>query len=429
MRVSLWLLSLFAVAASVALFIGDNQSSVTLFWPPYRLDLSLNLVLLLLALLFVILHLAWRGLDAFFSIPGQARRWRVQHHERSLYAALLDALSHLLAGRYIRARKAANMVLAREEAMAEGEEVLVYSGRLRALAHLVAAESSQGLQDRSKRNEHLQQALALAPRRDVLEMLEGVQLRAAQWALQDRDPAAASQALDQLSQGAGRRTAALRLRLKAARMDRQTRLALETARLLTKHRAFSELASQGIRRALALELLALAYSPEQLQAAWLTLDVAERLMPEVAMAAARLLLQHDNQAELARNCLLPIWDQLAEPDSMTAAKPANELRLQLIELIESSFAGTSGLPDAAWLARIEQAQQRNPADALLQYLAGMLCIRLQLWGKAQQLLKQAQPRIKDGSLQRKIWRALAELAEQRGDTEAAAQAWRAAALV
>ncbi len=74
MRASLWLLSLFAVAASVALFIGDNQSSVTLFWPPYRLDLSLNLVLLLLALLFVILHLAWRGLDAFFSIPstGQA---------------------------------------------------------------------------------------------------------------------------------------------------------------------------------------------------------------------------------------------------------------------------------------------------------------------------------------------------------------------
>lgn len=203
MRASLWLLSLFAVAASVALFIGDNQSSVTLFWPPYRLDLSLNLVLLLLALLFVILHLAWRGLDAFFSIPGQARRWRVQHHERSLYAALLDALSHLLAGRYIRARKAANMVLAREEAMAEGEVVLTYSGRLRALAHLVAAESSQGLQDRSGRNEHLQQALAQAPRRDVLEMLEGVQLRAAQWALQDRDPVAASQALDQLSQGAG----------------------------------------------------------------------------------------------------------------------------------------------------------------------------------------------------------------------------------
>ena len=59
----------------------------------------------------------------------------------------------------------------------------------------------------------------------------------------------------------------------------------------------------------------------------------------------------------------------------------------------------------------------------------MLCIRLQLWGKAQQLLKQAQPRLKDGSLQRKIWRALAELAEQRGDTETAAQAWRAAALV
>ena len=78
MRVALWLLSLFAVAVAVASFAGDNQGTITLFWPPYRLDLSLNLVLLLLAVLFVIVHLALRSLAALFAMPGNARRWRTQ---------------------------------------------------------------------------------------------------------------------------------------------------------------------------------------------------------------------------------------------------------------------------------------------------------------------------------------------------------------
>ncbi|HWS06072.1 MAG TPA: heme biosynthesis protein HemY, partial [Burkholderiaceae bacterium] len=43
MRAALWLLALFAVAVAAALFAGNNQSTLTLFWPPHRVDLSLNL--------------------------------------------------------------------------------------------------------------------------------------------------------------------------------------------------------------------------------------------------------------------------------------------------------------------------------------------------------------------------------------------------
>ena len=50
MRVSLWLLALFAAAVAAALFAGSNPGSVTIFWPPYRIDLSLNLVLVVLLL-------------------------------------------------------------------------------------------------------------------------------------------------------------------------------------------------------------------------------------------------------------------------------------------------------------------------------------------------------------------------------------------
>ncbi len=46
MRAALWFLALFGVAVAAALFAGNNQGTVTLFWPPYRIDLSLNLVVL-----------------------------------------------------------------------------------------------------------------------------------------------------------------------------------------------------------------------------------------------------------------------------------------------------------------------------------------------------------------------------------------------
>ena len=50
MRAALWFLALFGAAVAVALFVGNNQGTVTVFWAPYRIDLSLNLVLLLLLL-------------------------------------------------------------------------------------------------------------------------------------------------------------------------------------------------------------------------------------------------------------------------------------------------------------------------------------------------------------------------------------------
>jgi HemY protein len=57
----------------------------------------------------------------------------------------------------------------------------------------------------------------------------------------------------------------------------------------------------------------------------------------------------------------------------------------------------------------------------------MACMKRQLWGKAQQLLTQAALGLQDAKLHRNAWRALAELAEQREDGQAAAVAWKRAA--
>lgn len=425
MRAALWFLALFGMAVTIALFAGNNQSTITVFWPPYRVDLSLNLVLVLLGLLFLILHVALRALSALFAIPAHARLWRIQHQERSMHMALLDAVSHLMAGRFIRARKAAELVLARETAMTRSGETLVYSGRLRALSHLLAAESAQVLQDKSAREEHFRQALEQAAQHDAQGTHEGLQLRAARWALEDHDAQAALQWLDNLPQGVSRRTIALRLRLKAARMARRTLLALETARLLAKHRAFSKVAAEGILRGLALELIGTAHDPDQMQTVWSELDVPEQEMPEVAIKAAQRMLDLGGRVEVARHWLLPIWQEMVSQSGVVSDTQS----IHLVQVLEQSFALATGAPEADWLTRIEKAQIANPGDSALQYLAGIACMRLKLWGKAQQLLNQALPRLQDAGLQRNAWQALAELAERRGDVSAATQAWKSAMKV
>ena len=427
MRAAFWLLALFAVAAASALLAGNNQAVVTIFWPPHRFDLSFNLTVLLLTGLFMLLYAALRAISAVSSLPAEARRWRAQQKERAMYGALMDALAHLMAGRYIRATKSAQNALAQEKSLALITEPAAQAtghnasraNQLQSLAHLLAAESAQSLQNKALRDQHLQLALQSSAERSAQEVREGVQFRAARWALDDHDPGAALDWLTQLPLGAARRTLALRMKLRATRQLRQTAQALETARLLAKHRAFSPAAAQSIVRGLALELLNDVHDPAQLERAWLSLDESERAMPELVVhAASRVMVLHGD-VELARSWLLQVWDKAMQPRSDIS----DSLRIKLIAVLEAGLASL----DAAWLGRIEAAQRGRPRDANLQYLAGMACLNRQLWGKARQLLSQAALGLQDAALHRNAWRALAVLAEQREDDEAAAHAYKQAA--
>ena len=436
MRAALWFLALFGVAVASALFAGNNHSTVTLFWPPYRLDMSLNLVLLVGVGLFLVVWLAMRALDGLMALPREARRWRIQHQERQIQAGLLDAMAHLAAGRFIRARKTAERVINQERNLASVEpegldaSYARRSQRLRAMLYLLAADSAHALQDHAVRDQHLAQALAEANEREMQDMREAVQLTATRWAVQDRDWSMAQQRFGELPQGAARRTLALRLRFKMARLSNRKLPALEIARLLGKHRAFSAAGTQSLLRTLSIEFLLDAKDPAQMAQSWARLDKNEQAMPEVALTAARHLMVCGGEAKQALVWVLPVWEQMVT----SASRPAHEsvalakaTRVRLVQVLEQAFAAQAQGLDATWLRRIEQAQLQHPRDELLQYLSGVACWRMQLWGKAQQLLSQALPRLQDAALQRSAWMALAELAEQRGDTDAASNAWREAA--
>lgn len=422
MRVALWLMALFGIAAASALFVGSNHATVTLFWAPHRIDVSLNLVLLFLGGIFAVLHIALRAASGVLNIPQQARRWRLQQLERAIMSALLDALSHLVAGRFVRARKAAELVVKLEGTVQHAGEHLGHAGRLRVMGHLIAAEAAHAVQNRELREMHFQQAQDLARARDAQEVRDGVLLRAARWAFDDRDARASLAWLDQLPQGTSRRMLALRLRFKAARLAGDAHLALESARVLTKHRGFSEAAGKSIARGLAGEMIRACHDVVQLQSAWSALDVTEREIAEVALEGAQRLLYLEGSPEQARQWLLPVWESmLKRPESLSPPQ-----RVRLVRALEMGLQSAETPMDTVWLSRIESAQLNNPRDPMLQYLAGVVCMHLRLWGKAQQMLRQSVSLLQDAELKRDAWRALAVLAEQREDAQAATVAYREA---
>lgn len=421
-----WFLAWAAVAVALALLVGQNHASVTVFWPPYRIDLSFNLVLFGVVALFVLLHLSWRGASSLAAMPGRARRWRVRQLERAAVSGVMDALSNQLAGRFVRAQTAAQEALEHLGQLPENE--LPRHGQLKALAHLLVAESAHALQNREIRDQHQRLAIASGLVRQGNETREGALLRAARWAVEDRDATAAAAWLSELPQGAARRIVALRLRLRVARMQSDATAALEMARVLAKHRAYSSEAAPAVLRGLVLDAFKGARDVPQLQAIWRHLASTEQAMPELAIAAAERLhalaaspgqdtALIDDAARQARDVVLNVWSGYPTLDA--------HWRSRLVKVLMRRM----DVNDAGWLARIEQMQRQLPNDPFLQYLGGHVCLQRQLWGKAAQLLTQASTALQDADLLRQTWCGLALLAEERGDSGAAQAAWKKAAQI
>ena len=426
MRIVFWLVGLFAVAAALALLMGQNSATVTLFWAPYRVDMSFNLVIAAVLLLFLLLHLALSSVSMLRALPQQAHRWRVHQRERLAHAALLDALSHQLAGRYVRARSAAKQVLDQLDGLdADGPDALPRQVQMQVLAHLLAAESSHTLQDHRTRDNHLDSALRAAAGPNTATVREGALLRAVRWAIEDRLLGSASRWLGQLPSGASRRTLALRLKLRVARLGEDHPTALDTARLLAKHKAFSATASRSLLRGLVMANMSACHDADQLRSMWKSLDAADRKDPDLVLFAVdRLLSVGREDADSAQLCawgsewVLPVWEQYSSLDRAVQER----LVLVLQGLLDTTAA------DGVWLSRIERLQAAHPADPVLQYLAAQVCFRQQLWGKALALFKSSVLGLTNGTMRVQAWVKLAQLAEQKGDDVGALSAWREAAL-
>lgn len=104
MRSVIWLFILFVAAVASALFLGDNRATITLFWPPHRVDMSLNLLLLILLVLMGLLTFALRALSNLRKVQLNAKQWRQQQQERSLQHIFLTTTEAYAQGDYPKAQ-------------------------------------------------------------------------------------------------------------------------------------------------------------------------------------------------------------------------------------------------------------------------------------------------------------------------------------
>lgn len=413
MRSIVWFLLLAVVAVVGATALGANDGVVTIYWLGWRADISLNLFLLTLVLIFLASYSLVRGLDSLLALPERAKQWRVAQRDRVAQAALREGLALYLAGRYTRAHKACQKAIAIQADTPE----LALDAEFTALAHLLSAGSLHRLQDRSRRDDHLQRALELSQlTRKPRATEEGARLMGAECALDDHDARRALRNLAELPPGVARRTQALRLKLQATRLAHQPIEALRTARLLAKHQGFTAGAAEGLLRTLATESLDTARDADQLRAQWASLDKQDKQDPLLVAHAARRMGQLGAPHE-ARQWLAPFWDQLSKQSSEAVEALASALRENLLGL------------EADWLPRLDATTPlalRNPNLALT---LGLALAERQLWGKARSMLISAANDLQLAiALRREAWAKLGELAEREHRQDEATRFFRLAAL-
>ena len=414
MRSVIWFVLLFGAAVVAASALGANDGLVSVYAGTWRFDVSLNLFLLALVGSCFALVALIHATNSLIGLPERARLWRVARRERTAQAALREALAQYFAGRYSRAKSAAQHALSIQDDTPELKRDAEFS----VLALLLAAGSAHRLQDRTQRDALLSRALQLAKASSAARPAEeGARLMAAEWALDDRDAPRSLLLLGELPPGVVRRTQALRLKLQAARLGQQPHEALKTARLLAKHQGMSKATSGGLLRSLANECLDTAHDIDQLRRTWLSLDAADRRDSFVASRAATRAAQLGSPDD-ARSWLRPGWDGIKD----AAEDERAALSLALVDAVTDIGAD--------WLPRLESAQLAFPRDAAVAHAVGTALAERRLWGKARQLLETAAT---DAELpvaaRRMAWLTLAGMAEEERQPDRAAASYRSAALL
>ncbi|TXT23240.1 MAG: HemY protein [Gallionellaceae bacterium] len=110
MKFLFWLLLLFALAVAVAL-ASHHSGYMQLVYPPYRIEMSFALFLLLLLALFALAYFALRLALAAARLPATVRRYRAERARDKGRSAMMEALAAFFEGRYAAAEKAATQAM------------------------------------------------------------------------------------------------------------------------------------------------------------------------------------------------------------------------------------------------------------------------------------------------------------------------------
>ncbi|NOT18360.1 MAG: hypothetical protein HOP20_09890 [Sulfuriferula sp.] len=111
MRTLIWILLIFGLAVGFTLAGKFDPGYAVLVYPPYRIELSLTLLVVLFLGLVVLGDLLARLADATLNLPARVRAHRLQQRQQQGEVALLNAMRHYLAQNYAEAEVAAKLAV------------------------------------------------------------------------------------------------------------------------------------------------------------------------------------------------------------------------------------------------------------------------------------------------------------------------------
>jgi HemY protein len=394
MRVLIWLVVLMAAAISLAVTAEYNPGNVVLFYPPHRIDMSLNLFLLMTAAVFTLVYYMLRALRATVAMPAKVAAYRQRKRERDGNKGLRDALKALFEGRFGHAEKAAM----------RAAELPENAG----LAALIGARAAHRMRQGARRDNWLagivnDNALKTARLMTTTELL-----------VDDHQPEAALDAVAELNASGQRHIHALQWSMKAHQQAKNWPEVLRLVRSLDKHKALHPALSSRLRE-LAYEAMLSdgSHDAESILRVWSTVPTADRVKPYIAARAAAALNTrglHDEARATAEEALRAEWDD------------------RVVRAYRDS-AGPAGSPSL--LAQIEHCEtwiRQRPNDAELALTLGSLCLKQKLWGKAQRYLEQALSDATEPRMVREAHLKLAQMHEALGQQEEANAHFRQCAL-
>ncbi|MFT0171203.1 heme biosynthesis protein HemY [Paraburkholderia mimosarum] len=388
----LWLALLFAIAVALATFGRFDAGQVLLVYPPYRVDVSLNLFVVGIVVAFVLFYAILRFVRNVVTMPRRVAAYRARMRTEKANSALRDAVGNLYAGRFSRAEKAARDSLADQKNTSA--------------AGLIAATAAHRLHEYARRDEWLTQV-------DDPDLQEARLMATADMRADGRDADGALAALTEMRTQGGRRIHAQQIALRAQQQLKNWSEVLKLVKTLEKREALHPAVAVRLRQLAAENLLRdRRHNADALLELWQSLSPVERHSPRLADCAAELLIALERQADarkIVEEALAQNWDaRLLRRYPDTVSNDA----LPLIQKAE------------AW-------RKDHPDDGDLLFALGRLCLKQQLWGKAQSFLEAA-IKSADASqnepLKIRSHRALARLHEQLGDGEKAATHYRESAL-
>ena len=389
MRWLFWLLFILALAIGVTLLAGSNEGYVLIVRPPYRLELSLNLLLILVVVSFVVLYLGLQFLNYMRQLPASVRAYKRAQRRKKGHEALLAGLHALTDGRYEAAEKNA------ARALELGEDA--------GLSALVAARAAHKLKRREQRDRYLAEAERLAPEAATARLLSQAELL-----LDDRLYNEALAVIRKLQSEEADYAPALRLELKIQLRLENWEQVLVLLKRLEKTAEIEPWQTEEIRLQAHQHLLR-RFSGDLagLREYWRGLSPQERLNNRLAYQAGLALIQlgaRDEAAQIIEPSLDKHWDsQLAGllGDCLGSSNPQRQLQ------------------------QAERWLHQHEGDANLLLALGNMCAHLQLWGKAQSYLE-ASISVRPSAVAHLM---LAKLLEGRGEIEAASRHFRHSAVL